>query len=381
MPLEDTELSAELIVNTVINSAWREMDDGQGSSTNYDSISLSPELHKLVLLMHVSNYEGQAVEPELFTQSKIQELCLGSKGYCDPYEIEILSDHEACLTFKKDVMLGLVVGDLMSVEDWMGVSIIITVIILGRSKIWAILDARERHRQSLKERTYEEGREDEEGLKQMDREKDKLEWEAWDHTGRQKELEKLVESLTDKVQKLETQPVSRNGLVTSSTQNLLNSFGKLTTSFQVKVDLDLGKFSRTEPVPNNELTFDQWRVDVQTYQANVPDHVLLLAICKSIIGKNQSVVRMLGPRYTVEDVVKCLAREYEGFASSGIVFKEFYQLKQERGEKVQVFFIRLRDALANLSSRFLERVPREDHEQMLRDRFFYGIKMEMRNSI
>ena len=80
-------------------------------------------------------------------------------------------------------------------------------------------------------------------------------------------------------------------------------------------------------------------------------------------------------------MVKCLAREYEGVTSSDTVFKEFYQLKQERGEKVQVFSIRLRDALANLSSRFLERVPREDHERMLRDRFFYGIKMEMRNSI
>ena len=230
-----------------------------------------------------------------FMQSKIRELCLSFRGHCDPYEIEILSDHEACLTFKKDVMLGLAVGDLMSVEDWMGVPIVITVIILGRSKIQAILDARERHRQSLKERTYEEGREDEERLKQMDREKDKLEWEAQDYAGRQKELEKLVESLTDKVQKLETQPVSGKDLIMSSAQNLSNSFGNLTTSFQVKADLDLGKFSGTEPVPNNELTFDQWRVDVQSYQANVPDHILLPAIRKSIIGKAQSVVRTLGP--------------------------------------------------------------------------------------
>ena len=202
-----------------------------------------------------------------------------------------------------------------------------------------------------------------------------------DYAGRQKELEKLVESLTDKVQKLETQPVSGKGLITSSAQNLSNLFGNLTTSFQVKVDLDLGKFSGMEPVPNNELTFDQWRVDVQSYQTNVPDHILLPAICKSIIGKAQSVVRKLGLSYTVEDVIKCLARVYEGVTSSDIVFKEFYQLKQERGQKVQVFSIRLRDTLTNLSSRFPENVPREDHERMLRDRFFYGIKAEMRSSI
>ena len=144
---------------------------------------------------------------------------------------------------------------------------------------------------------------------------------------------------------------------------------------------DLGKFSGMEPVPSNELTFDQWRVDVQSYQTNVPDHILLPAIRKSITGKAQSVIRTLGPNYTMEDVIKCLSGEYEPVASSNIAFKEFYQLKQERGEKVQVFSIRLRDALANLSSRFPERVLGKDHEQMLRDRFFYGIKAEMRNGI
>ena len=215
----------------------------------------------------------------------------------------------------------------------------------------------------------------------MDRGKGKLEQDMQDYVGRQKDLEKLVESLTDKVQKLETQPVSGKGLITSSAQNLSSLFSNLTTSFQVKADLDLGKFSGMEPVSNDELTFDQWRVYVRSYQMNVPDHILLPAICKSIIGKAQSVVRTLGPSYTVEDVIKCLAKEYEGVTSSDTVFKEFYQLKQEKGAKVQVFSIRLRDALANLSSRFPERVPREDHERMLRNRLFYGIKAEMRNRI
>ena len=159
------------------------------------------------------------------------------------------------------------------------------------------------------------------------------------------------------------------------------SFGNLTTSFQVKADLDIGKFSGTEPIPDNELTFDQWRIDVRSYQTSVPDHILLPAVRKSIVGKAQSVVRTLGPNYSVEDVIKCLVREYEGVASSDIVFKEFYQLKQERGEKVQIFSIRLRDALTNLTSRFPERVPAKDHDKMLRDRFFYGIKAKMRNSI
>ena len=64
---------------------------------------------------------------------------------------------------------------------------------------------------------------------------------------------------------------------------------------------------------------------------------LIIFFCQQYVnqlGKAQSVVRMLGPTYTMEDVIKCLVREYEGVTSSDIVFKEFYQLKQERGEKV-----------------------------------------------
>ena len=356
--MEDTELSAELIVGTVISCAQRKVEDGQGSLTDYDSISSSPKSQKLVLLMRVSNYKGEAVEPELFTQGRIRELCLSSRGHHDPYEIEILSNHQACLTFKESVTLGLAAGDLMSVEDWMGIPVVITVIILGRNKVRAIVEARERHRQSLKEKVYEGNKGVDEGMSQMNREKNRLGQNTPDYAGKQKELKKLVENLTDKVQRLETQPVSGKGLVTSSAQNLSNSFGKW-------------KFSGMEPVPSNELTFDQWRVSVQSYQTNVPDHILITAIRKSIIGKAQSVIRTLGHVYTVEDVIKCLTREFEGVTSSSIVFKLFYQLKKERGKKVQVFSIRLRDALANLSSRFPERVPRGDHKQMLRDRFFY----------
>ena len=51
MLTEDTRVSVEVIVDTVISSVQREMDDRHGSSSEFESISSSPELHKLVLLM------------------------------------------------------------------------------------------------------------------------------------------------------------------------------------------------------------------------------------------------------------------------------------------------------------------------------------------
>ena len=82
-----------------------------------------------------------------------------------------------------------------------------------------------------------------------------------------------MEQLNEKVTKLEMQPLHAQGFMTSSSQNLSNPFGNLSTSFQVKADLDNGKFSGTEPIPSDKLMFDQWCIDVKSYQASYPDRV------------------------------------------------------------------------------------------------------------
>ena len=178
------------------------------------------------------------------------------------------------------------------------------------------------------------------------------------HDEEQVNLLRAVEQLTEKVTKLESQPLHAQGFMTSSSQNLFN-FGNLSTSFQVKADIDIGKFSGTEPTPADELNFDQWCIDAKSYQVSYPDNILLPAIRKSIIGKAKSVIRHLGPSYTVDEVMTVLTQEYEGVASSDVIFKDFYQLKKEKNEKVQVFSIQLRDMLTKLSIRFPDRVPKK----------------------
>ena len=64
-----------------------------------------------------------------------------------------------------------------------------------------------------------------------------------------------------------------------------------------------------------------------------------------------------------------------------MVFKEFYQLKQEKNEKVQVFLVRLREALNKLTLRFPDRVPAGDEDRILCDHFFYGMKAELKSSV
>ena len=73
MLAEDTEISTEVIVDAVTSGIQEDVEDRQGSSSEFESISSSPGLHKLVLLVRICNYQGSAVDPSLFTQNEVFE--------------------------------------------------------------------------------------------------------------------------------------------------------------------------------------------------------------------------------------------------------------------------------------------------------------------
>ena len=149
-------------------------------------------------------------------------------------------------------------------------------------------------------------------LDQVAAQKKKSAQQLTDYDEKQTNLLKVVEQLIEKVTKLDMQPLHTQGFMTSPSQNVSNPFGNLLTSFQVKADIDICKFSCTEPTPSDEVNFDQWCIDVKSYQASYPDSILLPAIRRSIVSKAKSVIRHLGPSYTVDEVIAIPTQEYEG---------------------------------------------------------------------
>ena len=131
-------------------------------------------------------------------------------------------------------------------------------------------------------------------LDQADIKNEKLAQQLNDNDEKQTNLLKVVEQLTEKVTKLEMKPLHTQGFMTPSSQNISNPFGNLLTSFQVKADIDIGKFSGTEPTPSDKLNFDQWCIDVKSYQASYPDSILL--------PPNQLLVK---PKQTSGTILHC----------------------------------------------------------------------------
>ena len=109
-----------------------------------------------MVLVRVKHVYGQPIEPEIFTEISFRELCAHTNPVHTPFAVEILSPHEICLTYKQGIILGHVAGELMTVESWMDFPILVTVVIMKRSKVDEIVEARQRHRKLQKEREQKE---------------------------------------------------------------------------------------------------------------------------------------------------------------------------------------------------------------------------------
>ena len=119
--------------------------------------------------------------------------------------------------------MGHVAGELMAIESWMNFPILVTVVIINRSKVDATVEARQKHRQIQEEKEQielaklKQGQYDlQDELDQVATPKEKLVQLLNDNDEKQTNLLKVVEQLTEKVTKLETQPLHTQGFMTSS---------------------------------------------------------------------------------------------------------------------------------------------------------------------
>ena len=182
----------------------------------------------------------------MLTETTFRELCQCANSSHEPCAVEILSPHEVCIIYKQGAPLGQVAGELMAIESWMDFPILVTVVIIRRLKVDTIVEARQKHQKEREDEelkdleTLQQGQYDlQEEIEQATAQKEILTQKIKNHDEEQVNLLRAVEQLTEKVTKLESQPLHPQGFMTSSSQNVSN-FGNLLTSFHVKADIDIG---------------------------------------------------------------------------------------------------------------------------------------------
>ena len=294
-------------------------------------------------------------------------------------------------------MIAVVAGRLMNAAAWNKIPLVVSCALVPTERISAIIKAHENVGGTWN-KNEQRGDESSEGgtlsehsssqlkhrVEQIATHEEEMSRNMEKCMAQQQQLAQLVEGLRTQLSQLQINPVpdvTGKDFPTPGGSQLQGLSPMPNHQFRIQTDLDLGKFSGSDPVPTNELTFEQWLSDIRVYQRQFPEFVLLPVVRKSIQGRAKSVLRNLEPDYTIDQAIEVLTREYEGVANSDVVFKEFYQLKQEKNEKVQVFSVRLREALNKLTLRFPDRVPAGDDDRILCDHFFYGMKAELKSCV
>ena len=116
---------------------------GSDEITDLDS---SVTVNPLALLVRIEHVDGRPIESETLMGASFRELCTHTNPAHIPNAVEILSPYELCLTYEKGMVLGQVAGELMAVESWMDSPILIMVVIITRSEVDDIVEARQKHR-------------------------------------------------------------------------------------------------------------------------------------------------------------------------------------------------------------------------------------------
>ena len=221
-----------------LNDVTGENSNVSGGDDNFSETNKTVQNNSMVLLVRIEHVDGRPVGPEVLTEFTFRELCQCINSSYKPYAIEILSPHKICITYRQGVSLGQVAGELMVIESWGDLPILVTMVIIRRSKVDAIVEARQKYRKESKDRELKDleklkqGRYDlQEEAEQVAAQKETLKQKILDHDAQQHNLLKTIEQLTEKVTKLEMQPLHAQGFMTSSSQNV-STFGNLSTPFR-----------------------------------------------------------------------------------------------------------------------------------------------------
>ena len=112
------------------NDVTGENSNASGGDDDFSETNEVVQINSMVLLVRIKHVDGRPIGPKVLTESTFRELCQYTNSSYEPYAVEILSPQEICITYRHGVSLGQVAGELMAIESWGDLPILITVVII-----------------------------------------------------------------------------------------------------------------------------------------------------------------------------------------------------------------------------------------------------------
>ena len=251
--------------------ASNEIEEGSATEraasdeTDYNSVSDVP-ISSTKVLMRIEKINGDPLPESLMNPQQLNVFCVQYAGE-QPYHIELLSSYEACISYREGVMVAVVAGRLMNAAAWNEIPLVVSCALVSRERISAIVKAHENIRGTWN-KNEQRGDELSEGetlsehsssqlkhrVDQIATHEEEMSRNMEKCMEQQLKLAQLVEGLRTQLSQLQINPVpdiTGKDFPTPGGSQVQGLSPMSNHQFRIQTDLDLGKFSGSDPVPTN----------------------------------------------------------------------------------------------------------------------------------
>lgn len=140
-------------------------------------------------------------------------------------------------------------------------------------------------------------------------------------------------------------------------------------------------FSGNDPLPKNETTFEDWKVEIQCLikSGSLPDYAVAQCIRNSLKQPAKKAVARCSPSASSQDLVDKLQNTFGNVASGESVLTEFYTSEQKPSESITMWSLRLEEIVQRGIDK--GQIEEEKKDEMLRNRFWrYLHNKELQNA-
>ena len=161
---------------------------------------------------------------------------------------------------------------------------------------------------------------------------------------------------------------------TAPKQNDDNTSAKTQKEISPFVKPYINFFSGAEPVPKNESTFEEWKVEIDSLRKSpaIPEYAVKQILRNSLKGDARKTIVMLGSDPTTEQMIEKLERTCGNVASGQSVLQEFFTAEQKENESVALWGIRLEEIYQRAVNKGF--ASTEQRDKQLIERFWRSLR-------
>ena len=308
------------------------------------------EDNELSMLLRVHQNSGRSLPIGSFTERKISQVVHGATGIA-PTALTLLGPSEVLLEFEKETSVVEVSMVLHAMTNWDDIKVRTHCLMARRESLVNMCHEREmaeREKQVLRE--------------------EKLQC--------QNQLGQVVEKIGSQLEQLDRKIEAEGppNPIEVSTPPLGSPRMEIQ---QLVMAPGLPHFSGTEPTPRDEGTYEQWKFQVRGMRASCPDSTVRSALITSLRGEASELVGFVGFHAPIPIILEAIDKRFGKKSTTDRLQQEFFQLQQDKGERIQHFVSRLERVFKKLQDAF----PGRYQEEHLKERLFHGVNQQTRDSM